>query len=155
MLRNQKGKENGRKWKLVFRVGTCFSLKSWPTTSPGTLLENVMGEDILYWIQGLIFFFFFWKLRPQWIWARNRVRELSTYGALWTFFILLHFPQSPLWTRTKGFLIITWGWLWWEGKLDGNPLSCLPGINVGWEIMDLWAHKLWSCYQMWQPGIGL
>lgn len=39
MLRNQKGKENGRKRKLVFRVGTCFSLKSWPTTSPGTLLE--------------------------------------------------------------------------------------------------------------------
>lgn len=51
-------KESSRKGKLVFRVGTCFSLKSWPTTSPGTLLEKVMGEDVLYWTQGLIFFFF-------------------------------------------------------------------------------------------------
>lgn len=59
VLRNQKGKENGRKGKLIFRAGTYFSLKSWPTTSPGTLLENVMGEDILYWTQGLIFLFFF------------------------------------------------------------------------------------------------
>lgn len=130
MLRNQKGKENGRKGKLILRVGTYFFFKvsvadylSWDSS------ENVMGE--IYYIEpkGLIFFFLeSWGLSG---FEQGIGLENLWLGAV-NFFILLHFPQSLLWTCTRLPVITSGVMALVRGKTCGNPLSAFrnkPGLR--------------------------
>lgn len=147
MVFRSRVKEGNREERIIFRAAIQSKKRMAQLFLLGT---PTVGQWEMIASPGLSCFFFL-SLQTQWAWARNRDRESLLYCAgLWAFF---HPSMLPFSIVVSDCLFTCCVPMLGASQLlveDGSgerenlveiPLSRLPGINLGWEIMGLWVHR--------------